>query len=80
MRTIQDIRNDIIDKILSIKEKEALLELDQMLDTIHVKFDTVLTTEAQKVMLQMSEEDIQQGRLISQEDIVARNLEWLNEG
>lgn len=79
MRTIQDIRNDIIDKILSIKEREALLELDQLLDTFHVEVDTVLTTEAQKAMLQMSEEDIKQGRLISQEDMVARNLEWLNE-
>jgi len=29
-------------------------------------------------MLQMSEDDIQNGRLISQDEMNKRNLEWLN--
>jgi hypothetical protein len=33
----------------------------------------------QKEMLQMSEKDIENGRLISQEAMNKRNLEWLNE-
>ncbi|MFN4762256.1 hypothetical protein ACKGJN_03955 [Gillisia sp. Q332] len=36
-----------------------------------------LTTE-QKKMLEMSETDIKNGRLISQEAMDKRNLEWLN--
>lgn len=30
-------------------------------------------------MLEMSEDDIKNGRLISQEEMDKRNLEWLNE-
>jgi hypothetical protein len=35
-------------------------------------------TEEQKMMLEMSEEDIKNGKLISQEAMDKRNLEWLN--
>ncbi len=36
-------------------------------------------TAEQKLMLEMSEDDIKNGRLISQEAMNKRNLEWLNE-
>ena len=36
-------------------------------------------TSVQKEMLEMSDKDIKNGRLISQEAIDKRNLEWLNE-
>lgn len=36
-------------------------------------------TSEQKIMLEMSEDDIKNGRLISQEEMDKRNLEWLNE-
>lgn len=36
-------------------------------------------TEEQKEMLQLSEADIKYGRLISQDEMNKRNLEWLNE-
>ena len=37
-------------------------------------------TAEQKEMLEMSETDIQNGHLISQEAMDKRNLEWLNGG
>jgi len=40
--------------------------------------DVVELTNEQKKMLEMSEQDIKSGKLISQEAMDKRNLEWLN--
>lgn len=40
--------------------------------------DIMELTAEQKEMLEISEADIQNGRLISQEAMDKRNLEWLN--
>jgi len=39
----------------------------------------VKLTNEQKIMLEMSEQDIKKRRLISQEAMDKRNMEWLNE-
>lgn len=79
MATIYDIRSSLIDKILAIKNKEFLQALDQLIATSTSDLDVIETTPEQKIMLEMSEEDIKNGRLISQEAMNKRNLEWLNE-
>lgn len=35
-------------------------------------------TDKQKAILKMSEQDVKDGNLISQEEMMKRNLEWLN--
>lgn len=40
--------------------------------------DCIRLTDEQKEMLLMSDEDIKYGRLISQEEMDKRNLEWLD--
>ncbi len=77
METIDKIRNKVIDKILSIKNKEFLEALDKLISFSSSESDVVKLTDEQKEMLQMSEEDIKYGRLISQEEMDKRNLEWL---
>ncbi|MFA5556872.1 MAG: hypothetical protein AB7D46_03250 [Flavobacteriaceae bacterium] len=79
MATVYDIRSGLIDKILAIKNKEFLLALDQLISSSESVSDIIETTSEQKIMLEMSEEDIKNGRLISQEAMNKRNLEWLNE-
>jgi hypothetical protein len=79
MRTVQDIRNDIIDKVLAIQGEDILLELDHIIEAISIESEIIAITREQKEMLEMSEDDIKQGRIISQEDMVRRNLEWLDE-
>jgi hypothetical protein len=78
MATLENIRNGLIGKILSIQNKDFLEALDWIISNDSEKsFEKTLTPE-QKIMLEMSEEDIINGRLISQEAIEKRNLEWLN--
>lgn len=79
MATVHDIRSSLIDKILTIKNKSFLQALDQLITSSTSDSDTVETTSEQKLMLEMSEEDIKNGRLISEEAMNKRNLEWLNE-
>ncbi len=79
MATVDNIRNGLIDKILSIKNKDFLVALDKLITSSFSDSETVDLTKEQKIMLEMSEADIKNGKLISQETMDKRNLEWLNE-
>ena len=78
MATVDKIRNGLIDKIVSIKNKDFLEALDKLVASSSAESDIVELTNAQKEMLEMSEKDIKNGKLISQEAMDKRNLEWLN--
>ncbi len=78
MATVDKIRNGLIDKILTIRNKEFLGALDKLISSSASETDIVKLSDEQKQMLQMSEEDIENGRLISQDEMEKRNLEWLN--
>lgn len=78
MASVENIRNGLIDKILSIKNKAFLVALDQLITSSASATETVELTKEQKILLEMSEQDIQSGKLISQEAMDKRNLEWLN--
>ena len=78
MTTIDKIRTGLIDKILSIKNKEFLEALDKLISSSKSELEIVDLTEEQKIMLEMSENDIESGKLISQEAMIKRNQEWLN--
>lgn len=79
MATVDNIRSKLIDKILTIKNKKFLEALDQLISTSSSDSDIVELTPEQKEMLEMSEDDIKDGRLISQDAMNKRNLEWLDE-
>lgn len=78
MQTFENIRNDLIDKILSIKNKEFLIALDNLISSSKTDSNIIELTEEQQTMLKMSEEDIKNGRVISEDAMNKRNLEWLN--
>ncbi len=78
MATVDKIRNGIIDKVLSIKNRDFLEALDKLISSSSSETDIVDVTDEQKKMLEMSEEDIRTGKLISQEEMDRRNIERLN--
>lgn len=78
MATIDNIRNGLIDKILSIRNKDFLEALDKIVSSSSSNQDVVTLSDSQKAMLKMSEEDLEKGRIISQEEMMNRNLAWLN--
>jgi len=71
------LRNDIIDKLLTINNKDYLSALYQLVSTSSVDSDIVQLTEEQVLMLQLSDNDIKSGKLISQDQLDKDDLQWL---
>ncbi|MCB9033340.1 MAG: hypothetical protein H6553_05850 [Chitinophagales bacterium] len=76
MTSVENLKNDLIDKILTINNKDFLEALNQLINTNTTEI--IELSDAQKAMLEMSEQDIINDELISQEAMDKRNLEWLN--
>ena len=79
MASIEKIRSGLIDKISSITDREFLEALDKLITSSSSQSDIVVLTKEQKAVLELSEKNIKNGELISQELMDKRNLEWLNE-
>lgn len=77
MAQVDVIRNGIIDKLLAISDKEYLLALLRLVDNSAVEADKIKLTKEHKLMLEMSEADVQNGRTIAQHDLDKKDLEWL---
>ena len=77
MATADNLRNSIIDKLLTITNKEYLLALYQLVEKSSVEQDTVKLTQEQVLMLELSDEDIKKGKFISQEQLDKEDLQWL---
>jgi len=79
MRTTDILRNNIIDKLLTINNKDYLSALYQLVNKSSIDNDTVKLTEEQILMLQLSDNDIKNGNLISQSQLDKDDLQWLKE-
>ncbi len=77
MAQVDIIRNGIIDKLLAISDQDYLLALQRLINNSRVEENKITLTKEQKLMLEMSENDIQNGRVISQSDLDKSDLEWL---
>lgn len=79
MAQVDAIRNGIIDKLLAISDKDYLMALMHLVNNSSLQNEKIKLTKEQRLMLEMSEMDIQNGRLISQNDLDKSDLEWLKE-
>ncbi len=77
MITIDNLRNSIIDKLLTISNQEYLEAIYKIVENSSVNQNTVLLTDEQIRMLQLSEDDIKNGRLIPQTEVEQQDLKWL---
>lgn len=78
MATINQLRTDLINKISAISNKDYLDALDKIISNSFSSASYSLT-DSQKTMLKMSQEDFDNGLTISQDAMMKRNLEWLDE-
>lgn len=79
MTTADHIRNGIIEKLLTITNKDYLAALLALVRSSGAEKDTVKLTEEQILMLKLSEKDIKQGKLIRHSRLDKNDLQWLNE-
>jgi hypothetical protein len=74
-----NIRNNIIDKLLTISNKEYLSALYQLVQNSSIDNDIIKLSNEQILMLQLSENDIKNGRILTQEQIDKIDLKWPEE-
>jgi len=74
MTAADKIRNSIIDKLLTISNKDYLAALYQLVEKIANDTDVVKLSKEQMLMLKLSDNDITNNRLISQEDLDKADL------
>ena len=79
MTTTDHIRNGIIEKLLTISNKDYLTALFQLVKNSAADKDVVKLTEEQIVMLNLSEKDIKDGKLIPGSKLDKSDLKWLKE-
>jgi hypothetical protein len=79
MAQVDLIRNGIIDKLLTISDKDYLNALLRLIESGLGSDQKIKLTHEQKLMLEMSENDILNGNIFSQEDLDKSDLEWLKE-
>ena len=79
MAAIDHLRNNIIDKLLTITNKDYLTALYKLVEKSSVDNDKVKLTKEQILMLKLSDADIINGRLISQAEVDKSDLQWLKE-
>ena len=77
MSAADNIRNNIIDKLLTISNKDYLSALYQLVSTSSVNEDIIQLSESQILMLNMSDEDIKNGRIVPYDELDKIDLEWL---
>ena len=77
MAAVDHLRNNIIDKLLTITNKDYLSALYKLVEKSSVDNDKVKLTKEQILMLQLSDADIKNGRLVSQEEVDKSDLKWL---
>lgn len=77
MATVDTLRDNIIDKLLTISNREYLSALNQLVENSSVDKGLVNLTKEQITLLQLSDKDIEAGRMISQDELDKNDLEWL---
>ncbi|MEL6561498.1 MAG: hypothetical protein AAFQ94_25135 [Bacteroidota bacterium] len=78
MEKIDNIGNKLIDKILATKNVELLNAIDQIFTSTNAEEEVISLHPAQVKMLEMSEKDIENGNLLSEEELDTMDNEWLN--
>lgn len=76
MTSLESTRHNLIDRIIATKNENFLKAITAIFDSSQTEEIVELSSE-QIEMLQMSEDDIANGRLISDEDLRASDPEWL---
>jgi len=77
MATTEQIRNNLIDKLLTIRNKNIISALDKLLETTLKEKSIYKTSEQQKLIFKASELDIQNWDLLSDEEINREEDSWL---
>jgi hypothetical protein len=77
MTTLNSLKNNLISQIMASKNEKLLKAINNILDS--TKKNNIASLNPHQIeMLMMSERDIENGRLISAEDLEKSDSEWVS--
>jgi hypothetical protein len=79
MNQTDSIRNSIIDKLITISNRDYLNAIYKIVENSTLSIDKLHLSAEQKIMLQLSESDIQENRVITESELNKNDLKWLKE-
>ena len=79
MNQTDSIRNSIIDKLITISNRDYLKAIYKIVDNSSLIAEKIHLSAEQKIMLQLSEDDLLNNRVISEIDMNKNDLKWLKE-
>ena len=79
MNQTDSIRNSIIDKLITISNRDYLKAIYKIVDNSSLIAEKVHLSAEQKIMLQLSEDDLLNNRVVSEIDMNKNDLKWLKE-
>ena len=74
-----NFRLDLLDRLASVEDDVVLQKINDLLDGVDSGASRLKLTNSQRDMLQKSEEDIKQNRLIANEEVNNEDDVWLSE-
>jgi hypothetical protein len=77
MAQVDNLRNGLIEKLLTISNIDYLKALNEIVSSSKLETNKLDLTEEQVLMLKLSDKDIEDGRLISQNQLDKEDLVWL---
>ena len=77
MTALENIKNNLIDRILATKNEKLLEAIDRIFTSTQAD-ETISLSSEQIEMLSMSERDIEAGNFISESDLDKQDSEWLS--
>lgn len=77
METIDKIKDQLIEKILLIKNETFLKELDVFLSETANSDGKIIFSDLQKELLRLSFQDIEEGKVISHDELEIKVNKWL---
>lgn len=76
MTALMNLKNSLIDRILITKNKKLLESINEIL--VSDKSEEIMSLSSEQIeMLIMSEQDIEQGKIISESELEKRDSKWL---
>ena len=77
MTTLTETKNRLIDRILISKDEKFLKAIENIFVSVQ-KEDTVSMTSEQIEILNMSEQDIKDGNLIFETELIKADAQWMH--
>ena len=75
---VNHLKQSLLDKLISVDDENVLKQINALIGNVDIEKPVFKVSNRQKQLLEKSEEDIENGRLTTDEELNKDEEEWLN--